>query len=230
MEINTRAVDIRETLDALEPLLSPAARREEAHACSRVDRVDEREGARRRGQTAAGHAQPAVQRGEVHAGGWTRSSLSCEHDERHVRIKVRDTGIGIPPAYLEPNLRSVRSAGASAHECRAGTGLGFAISRDLARAMGGDVMVESVPGRGSTFTVSLRQSEIIAALRLRGIEERFVDDDARDGGRPRLGVDACRRRLELCPRATGRFRVRARCRSAALDCRQASVVEAHSRR
>jgi len=36
-----------------------------------------------------------------------------------------------------------------------GVGLGLAISRDLARAMGGDIVVESVAGRGSTFTVTL---------------------------------------------------------------------------
>ena len=70
-------------------------------------------------------------------------------------IMVSDTGPGIPPEYqgaiFEPFMQVGRSL-TSGHE---GTGLGLAISRDLARAMGGDLTVQSKPGKGATFTLVL---------------------------------------------------------------------------
>ena len=73
-----------------------------------------------------------------------------------VRFEVRDTGRGIPPdrleAIFEPFVQVDRHR---THESQQGVGLGLAISRDLARAMGGDVTVESRPGVGSAFTVTL---------------------------------------------------------------------------
>jgi PAS domain S-box-containing protein len=72
-----------------------------------------------------------------------------------VRIEVSDTGVGIPADRLEhifePFVQLERSL-TNPHE---GAGLGLAISRDLARAMGGDLMVRSAVGSGSTFTLTL---------------------------------------------------------------------------
>lgn len=69
-------------------------------------------------------------------------------------LRVSDSGIGIPAQSLEmvfEEFTQVRSAALS----RGGTGLGLAVSRRLARAMGGDITVASRLGRGSTFTVTL---------------------------------------------------------------------------
>jgi PAS domain S-box-containing protein len=72
-------------------------------------------------------------------------------DDR-IEISVADTGCGIAAGDLEqvfePFVRVVRPGG----KLRDGTGLGLAISRNLARALGGDVSVESETGRGSRFT------------------------------------------------------------------------------
>jgi PAS domain S-box-containing protein len=73
-----------------------------------------------------------------------------------VRIRVRDTGRGIAPEQqariFDPFVQVDRHLTA---ESQQGVGLGLAISRDLARAMGGDLGVESEMGEGSTFTLWL---------------------------------------------------------------------------
>ncbi len=72
-----------------------------------------------------------------------------------VRISVRDSGVGIPEdkleAIFEPFVQVERSLTSPAE----GAGLGLAISRDLARAMGGDLQVQSSVGAGSVFTFEL---------------------------------------------------------------------------
>jgi CheY-like chemotaxis protein len=76
-------------------------------------------------------------------------------DGEQVTIEIRDTGIGIPPDKLELIFESFRQADAGTTRQFGGTGLGLAICRNIARAMGGDVTVASVPGEGSTFTVAV---------------------------------------------------------------------------
>lgn len=70
-------------------------------------------------------------------------------------LTVADTGIGIPPDKLDVIFESFRQADAGTTRKFGGTGLGLAICQNIARAMDGDVTVESVPGRGSVFTLSL---------------------------------------------------------------------------
>ena len=71
------------------------------------------------------------------------------------RIAVFDTGVGIPVEQRHRLFRSFSQVDNSATRSHGGTGLGLAISRRIARAMGGDITVDSEPGAGSTFTVTL---------------------------------------------------------------------------
>lgn len=73
-------------------------------------------------------------------------------------LRVRDTGQGIPADKLNSIFEPFVQVGRSLTTPHEGTGLGLAISRDLARAMGGDLTVESELGEGSTFTVTLKRA------------------------------------------------------------------------
>ena len=74
-----------------------------------------------------------------------------------VSLRVRDSGIGIPPekleAIFEPFVQLDSRPSNNGHQ---GVGLGLAISRDLARGMGGDLVAESRGGEGSTLTLTLK--------------------------------------------------------------------------
>lgn len=72
-----------------------------------------------------------------------------------VEVTVRDTGGGIPADQQARIFEPFVQVGRTLTEMREGAGLGLAISRDLARAMGGDLTVESTEGAGSTFTLHL---------------------------------------------------------------------------
>jgi len=72
-----------------------------------------------------------------------------------ITIAVTDTGIGMAPEQMGKLFQEFSQASSRTASKYGGTGLGLAISRRFCRMMGGDITVESEPGKGSTFTVRL---------------------------------------------------------------------------
>ncbi|HEY7569563.1 MAG TPA: ATP-binding protein [Gemmatimonadaceae bacterium] len=90
-------------------------------------------------------------------GGYIR--VLVDYDTERVRLQVADTGAGIPADKLETIFEPFVQVNRTLSTANDGVGLGLAISRDLARAMGGDLTVESRLSSGSTFTVHLKRAQ-----------------------------------------------------------------------
>jgi len=87
-------------------------------------------------------------------------------DGATIAFSVRDTGIGMTPEQLGRLFEEFSQAEAGTYRHFGGTGLGLALSRRLARILGGDVTVESAFGGGSTFTFTVPRQVPVAELAL----------------------------------------------------------------
>ena len=81
--------------------------------------------------------------------------LSVSLVDKRLQIKVKDSGEGISTQQLEQLFQPFTQADSSINRRFGGTGLGLSISRQLANGLGGDIIVDSSPRKGSTFTLNI---------------------------------------------------------------------------
>ncbi len=87
--------------------------------------------------------------------------VSCEANEDHVSFSVADQGIGIDPDFRQRMFDRFTQFDGSSTRSHQGSGLGLAIVRELVTLMNGEVSCTSVPGEGSTFTVTLPRAHTV---------------------------------------------------------------------
>ncbi|MDQ2665702.1 MAG: PAS domain-containing protein [Gemmatimonadota bacterium] len=156
IEYHVDDVPVRDAVDALEPLIAPQLLAKslafDRSGCAGDERVQA--DPEKLQQILLNLLSNAIK--FTPASG--RITVACVGRGERTLVSVEDTGIGIPADRLEdvfaPFIQVSRRLNAP-HE---GTGLGLAISRDLARAMGGDLTVESAVDVGSRFLLSLPSS------------------------------------------------------------------------
>ena len=86
--------------------------------------------------------------------------VSARRDDGSVHIAVRDTGIGIAVEDQDAVFDAFRQVGKHYTNKQEGTGLGLTLTRKFVELHGGRIWLESVPGKGSTFTFNIPETRL----------------------------------------------------------------------
>ena len=103
-----------------------------------------------------------------------------------VRFSVKDTGVGLSDEQARTLFEPFTQADSSTTRKFGGTGLGLAITRRFVDMMGGDVRIESTPGKGSTFIISLPAS--LVSKKMQAINGALASDTGAAGGKKTIGT------------------------------------------
>ncbi|MDH5299560.1 MAG: response regulator, partial [Desulfobulbaceae bacterium] len=159
INIENRPFDLQQTMEAVvQPLTMRAHQKKLALLCQTPgDLAHELVGDSLRLRQVllnlVGNALKFTEQGQIILTAHIRSESETAVE---IHFSVSDTGIGIDLAKLDAIFDSFTQADASTTRVYGGTGLGLAISRKLVHLMGGDIRVESTPGKGSTFHFTAR--------------------------------------------------------------------------
>ncbi|MDF2180343.1 hybrid sensor histidine kinase/response regulator [Aliiglaciecola sp. CAU 1673] len=119
----------------------------------------------------------------THEGG---ISIQISRQQDQLRLSIQDSGIGIPREELGKIFNEYHQIANKRRDARKGIGLGLSIVQKLAHLLGSEVEVESEPGKGSTFSLTLPVVESVIVVeeapriqgsRLFGVRVLIIDDD-----------------------------------------------------
>ena len=95
-------------------------------------------------------------------------------------VRVHDTGIGMAPEFINRIFRPFEQESIETTKRYGGTGLGMAITDHIVRLMGGEIVVESEPGKGSDFSVYLHLPEAEAPEQVKALSEDDAEEKMQD--------------------------------------------------
>lgn len=177
MRINSAPFDIRLMLDYLDSMFRQKIEDKSLVFSVDADRLEyghfvaDQQKLRQIVINLLGNALKFTQAGRIDLRVWTEPCSGGEPTECYLFFEVADTGMGIAAADQESIFQVFSQTREGAQI--GGTGLGLSISRSLARIMGGDIVVESEPGKGSCFRVHICARAVVAA-KLRPMKKRVV--------------------------------------------------------
>ncbi|WP_439859480.1 response regulator [Pseudomonas sp. MBLB4136] len=158
LQLEIESLDLRELLDELDASMRPQAELKGLRLHALVEpgvpaRIhSDRARLQQILRNLLSNAVKFTEQGEVRLSVCPAPALD---EPQRLSFRVQDTGIGIAAEQHEQIFQAFQQIDGSASRRFGGTGLGLAITRQLARALGGEVHVQSEPGRGSCFTLSL---------------------------------------------------------------------------
>lgn len=158
LELNRASFDLAECVQHVVELLAPRAHEKALEIAWTIDPnapsqlVGDETRLKQILLNLIGNAVKFTDRGGVLV---STSVMPAGRDDWRIAFEVKDTGIGLSADAISSLFAEFGQVETSMAQRRGGTGLGLAISRRLARAMDGDIRVESKPGRGAVFTVEV---------------------------------------------------------------------------
>jgi signal transduction histidine kinase len=153
LSLSMQTVRVCELLGALEALVEPELRRKELSFTR--DPCDPSLAVRADAERLRQILLNLLANAMKFTGAGGRIGVGAAREGDRIHIWVSDTGIGIPPDQLERVFEPFFQVDRGTTRSYSGIGLGLAIARDFARAMGGEVRLESRPSKGSTATLEL---------------------------------------------------------------------------